>query len=141
MRLLFGERYIKDPFIINTVGNIDSGHLFVFETRYEFNPLWTAHGHVQWDAEESELEEWQVGATRDLHDFILDFGYNVRNSSLRNSNKEIYFNFSMKAFPILSLRSGAGRATFADPRIGETVSGANIYGSRAEPFDQNLASA
>ena len=74
-----------------------------------------------------------------MHDFILEFGYNVRNSSIRSGNSEVYVNFFMKEFPGLALRSGRGRANFAQPRIGETVDGANLYGAREAPFDRNIA--
>jgi len=59
-----------------------------------------------------------------MHDFILDFGYNVRNSAKSSSNKELYFNFRLKAFPIIGFHSGR-RASFAEPRIGDTYAGGN----------------
>lgn len=119
--LIFGYRFIRD-FI-----DLPGSEQFIFDGKYVINPLWAIGGYVRWDS--SELEEWQVVATRDLHDFIFDFGYNVRNSDIENSNKEIFFDFRLKAFPILSLRSGR-RAGFGEARIGETVAGANQEVSR-----------
>jgi len=124
-RFLLGHRYIKDSRPNFNSDALDTSHQFVFENSWKLNRLWALHGHVRWDADRHELEEWQIGATRDLHDFILDFGYNVRSSSIRSSNRELYFNFTMKQFPLLALRSGSGRASFSPPRIGETVAGAN----------------
>ena len=43
---------------------------------------------------------------------------------INSSNKGLFFNFRMKALPTLALRSGP-RASFSEPRIGETVAGAN----------------
>lgn len=133
--ILIGHRYVNDPEELLQIGTIDTSHQFVLEGDYKINSLWTLNGYVRWDAEEALLEEWQLGASRDLHDFILEFGYNVRNSSIRSGNKEIYFNFRMKNFPQYALRSGSGRATFSRPRIGETVAGANQYGVQTIPLE------
>ncbi len=127
-RFLLGHRYVKDPneaAVLFNTERISTSHQFVFEASYKINNLWELHGHVRYDPSEQELEEWQVSATRDLHDFILNIGYSVRNSSIRSGNQEWFFNFTMKQFPVLALRTGGGRATFSEPRIGETVAGAN----------------
>ena len=121
-KFLFGHRYVHD------VDEHEGGNLFVFETEYIINDLWTVGGYVRWDAARNGLEEWQVSASRDLHDFILDFGYNVRDSLIDSTNNQLYFNFRMKAFPMIHLTGGASRASFSTPRIGETVAGANVSG-------------
>ncbi len=41
-------------------------------------------------------------------------------------NNQLYFNFRMKGFPDLALRNGS-KASFSEPRIGETVAGANEF--------------
>ena len=115
-RALFSHRTAKN------IANFGGNDQFVFDMNYVINPLWAVGGHVRFRS--GELEEWQIGATRDLHDFIFDFGYNVRNSSIENRAEELYFNFHLKAFPTFALRSGR-RASFGAPRIGETVAGAN----------------
>ncbi|MBN1689199.1 MAG: LPS-assembly protein LptD [Candidatus Omnitrophica bacterium] len=119
-RVLFGHRFVKD------IGSIEGSNQFVFEGKWTVNPRWALGGYIRWDAENGgELEEWQVSATRDLDCFlVLDFGFNVRNSSIRSANKELYFNLKLKPFPDVALRSGR-RAAFAAPRIGETVAGAS----------------
>jgi lipopolysaccharide assembly outer membrane protein LptD (OstA) len=119
-RFLFGHRYLgKNRFL-----DSDSAHQFVFDVSVWLNERWKVGGYVRWDAEDHELEEWQVSATRDLHDFLLDFGYNVRNSDIDESNKELFFLLRLKAFPDYPLKSG-NRASFSEPRIGTTVAGAN----------------
>ncbi len=116
-KFLFAHRYLKN------IGDLQGGNQFGFETKWVINPLWTVGGYIRWDAEREGRDEYQVAFTRDLHDFLLDFGYNVRNSSIDSSNKEVFFNFRLKAFPALNLRTGS-RAEFAEPRIGPTVAGA-----------------
>jgi len=134
LRFLFGHRYVNDPHVPTRFGEIETSHQFIFDVRYMINPLWQIGGYVRWDANQQELEEWQVSARRDLHDFLLDFGYNVRNSSISSSNKELFFSLRMKAFPHYPIRSGS-RASFAEPRIGETVAGANQSPAlRTDPY-------
>jgi len=118
--VLLGHRVVGRRDFIGARGN----NQFVFDTGWWINDLWQIGGHIRWDAENHELEEWQISATRDLHDFLLDLGYNVRNSEIDNSNKELFFLFRLKAFPEYSLKSG-NRASFAEPRIGTTVAGSN----------------
>lgn len=115
-KMVFGYRRIRDFVDLN--GN----EQYLFDGSYIINPLWTVGGYVRWYG--GDIQEWQVIATRDLHDFILDLGYNVRNSDFQDNNKEIFFNFRLKQFPELALRSGS-RATFSEPRIGQSVAGSN----------------
>ncbi len=138
-KVLFGHRFVKDPSLLNNVGELNTTNQFVFEGKVWINPLWQLGGYIRWDADDQELEEWQVSATRDLHDFILDFGYNVRNSDIENSNKELFFNFRLKAFPEYALRGGGSRASFSEPRIGETVAGANQLSSRHDHFHEGFS--
>lgn len=122
---MFGQRYISN------IGTIPGGDQFIFQTSWVINPLWTVTGYLRWDAKQSGRDEYQVMATRDLHDFILDFGYNLRSSAISSSNKEVFFDLRLKAFPLLNLRSGS-RSTFAEPKISPTVDGAD--GSVIQPF-------
>ncbi len=115
-RFLMGQR------IVHGEERTNGNHQLIFETDFQLNTRWSLGGYTLWNPDQEELEEWQVFATRDLHDFLLDLGYNVRNSAIRNSNSELFFNFRLKAFPEYNLHSGQ-RASFASPRIGETVAG------------------
>ncbi len=121
LQMLFGHRFVgRREFI----GIPEADNQFVFDGGYWLNDKWKVGGYVRFEAESHELQEWQVSFTRDLHDFLLDFGYNVRNSDIDNSNKEFYFLLRLKAFPEYPLKVG-NRASFSEPRIGQTVSGAN----------------
>lgn len=130
-RLAFGHRYIDSLNIEDFDINASGSNEFIFNADYTINKLWSVGGYIRFDADENSLEEWQVTATRDMQCVILDFGYNVRNSSIRSSNKELFFNLRLKDYPQLAVRSGASSTSFAEPKIGETVNGANIYAGRS----------
>lgn len=116
--VLFGHRYVSNRPFINALGNDQ----FVFDTGIWLNDLWEIGGHVRFNAENNKLEEWQISATRDLHDFLLDMGYNVRNSEIHHLNNELFFLFRLKAYPQYPLKSGR-RAGFSEARIGAAVAG------------------
>ena len=118
-KLLFGHRYVQN------IPEFGDSNQFVFDGAYTLNDRWALNGYFRWDPKTSDLQEWQVGAQRDLHDFILNFGYNVRNSEIESNNRTLYFEFYLKAFPKLGIHGGGGRASFEGPRIGDTVSGSN----------------
>ncbi len=121
MRFVFGYRYAGD------IGDFEGSGQFVFDYSVVINPLWTVGSYFRWDPEAQGRNEWQVWASRDLHDFIFDFGYNVRDSAIaENNNRELFFSLTMKALPILGIRTGGGRASFSEPRIGDTVAGSNL---------------
>ena len=125
LKLTFGHRFIHRQYDYTQNLDIDTSQQFVFDGEYKLNDLWTLAGYIRWDQKGSSLQEWQVSASRDLHDFILDFGYNVRDSLINSKNNELFFNFRMKDFPGMDFGLGGGRATFSPPRIGETVEGAS----------------
>jgi len=127
-KFLFGNRFVQNPETISSAGALDVSNLVLFEASYQLSKLWKVGGYISFDADSAILQEWQVSATRDLGClWLLDFGFDVRNSDISESNKELYFNLRMKNYPDFGLRTGS-RATFADPRIGETVAGANQFG-------------
>ncbi len=118
-KFVLGHRYVKD------IPEFADSNQFVFDTSYTINDKWGLNGYVRWDPKADDLQEWQFGARRDLHDFILNFGYNVRNSQIESNNRTLYFELYMKAFPNLGIHGGGGRASFEAPRIGDTVAGSN----------------
>lgn len=137
-RLLLGYSLVDNPSYIPSFSSFTGrSNQFLAEGRYIINHLWAIGGYIRYDAVGNDLQEWQVSATRDLHDFILDFGYNVRIDQIAGNDKQLFFNFRMKAFPEYKLAAGGGRATFSDPRIGETVSGANVFQSPAQQAYQD----
>ncbi|MBI3306814.1 MAG: LPS-assembly protein LptD [Candidatus Omnitrophica bacterium] len=132
LKIIFGHRYT------NSIGELQGSSQFVFDGRWVINPLWTVGGYLRWDSETQDLQEWQLSATRDLHDFLFDFGYNVRNSDISNSNKTLFFNLRMKAFPFIHIRGGGNYSSFGEPRIGDTIAGANqspISQQRPETYE------
>jgi len=120
LNLIFGHRYITDI----EEQDIEGSTQFVFDASYKLNKLWTFGGYIRWEAQGGSLDEWQLMATRDMYCLLFDFGYNVRNSDINTSNKELFFQLRMKDYPQISLKSGS-RSSFSAPRIGETVAGAN----------------
>ena len=119
-RLVFGHRYVSNRPSLNVEGNDQ----FVFDGEAWLNSRWKVGGYIRWNEKNLKLEEWQISATRDMHDFLLDFGYNVRNSTVNRFNNEFFFLFRLKAFPQTPLKSG-NRASFSEPRIGTTVAGSS----------------
>jgi lipopolysaccharide assembly outer membrane protein LptD (OstA) len=131
VNLVFGHRYIQNFQWMRTVNQ------FVFDGKWIINRLWDLGGYVRWDAKTNKMEEWQVAFTRKLAcDWVLDFGYNVRHSAIQNYDNTLFFNFYLKPLPIVSLRTGPGKASFGPPAIGTTVAGSNAgYGASAFSFD------
>lgn len=133
---LFGHRLVNDPTLLSSDGGLDTSNLVLVEARYKLNRIWELGGYLRFDADDSDLEEWQIYATRDFDCILLDIGYNVRSSAINSSNKELFFNLRLKDYPGLELRtSGVGRASFAPPRIGETVAGANQFSGGFEAYN------
>ena len=124
-KLVLGYRYMHPHYDWYDAMSIGRSQELVADARYQINHLWEVGGYIRWDTSSSGVQEYQVSAARDLHDFILEFGYNVRNSWINENNNELFFNFRMKGMPSLQVGAGGGRATFSEPRIGETVAGAN----------------
>ncbi|MBI4373012.1 MAG: LPS-assembly protein LptD [Candidatus Omnitrophica bacterium] len=99
---------------------------------YDLNARWDLGSYVRWQingtGNDNTLEEWEIRAQRDLHDWLLDFGFNVRNSDRIDDdnelNMEVFAQLKLKALPGIQLKTGH-RASFADSRIGRTVTGSN----------------
>lgn len=118
IRLLLNHRFDKQDV------NFGGRSLLTFDAMYRLSPLWSVGGYMRTEFDSGQVEEWEIRASRDLHDWYLDFGYNVRNSDIDSSNKEVFIELRLKAFPQFPLKAG-NRASFSRPRIGHFVSGAN----------------
>jgi lipopolysaccharide assembly outer membrane protein LptD (OstA) len=95
------------------------------EGMYRINDLWGAGGYMRYEFDERGIaEEWEVRASRDLHCWFLDFGFNCRNSDIDSSNKELFFELTLKAFPEYPAKAG-NHATISRTRMGQTVAGSN----------------
>lgn len=104
----------------------EGSKILTLDGMYKINDLWGIGGYMRTEFDERNvIEEWEVRATRDLHCWFLDFGYNVRNSDIDSSNRELFFQLTLKAFPEYPLKSG-NHASISRSRIGNTVSGANV---------------
>ncbi|MBI4395404.1 MAG: LPS-assembly protein LptD [Candidatus Omnitrophica bacterium] len=107
-------------------------HEIMIDAVYDLNSRWDLGGYIRWqihgNGNDNTVEEWEVRAQRDLHDWLLDFGFNVRNSDRTDDekelNKEVFVQLRLKALPEIELKTGH-RASFADSRIGRTVTGSN----------------
>lgn len=106
----------------------DKSNQFTFDTVYRLNDRWNVGGYLRWETTNNLLQEGEVRATRDLHDWLLDFGFNIRKSSQTSieggTNKELFVQLRLKALPVIDLHTGH-RASFSQPRIGKLYSGAN----------------
>ncbi|MFH1799426.1 MAG: LPS assembly protein LptD [Candidatus Omnitrophota bacterium] len=154
-RFLFGYSQVHDYFDYFTNQAIQKSHQYIFDARYKLNHLWMVGGYVRWDSANQPnlgdqnwqngynsvtnssqghgVQEYEVSAIRDLHDFILEFGVNSRHSftnsvsdNKNNMNYTVFSRFTMKGVPLSF--GQAGMSPFSAPRIGETVAGANESG-------------
>lgn len=99
--------------------------LLTFDISYKLNKLWTIGGYIRTEFYDSKIEEWELRATRDLHDWLLHFGFNYRDSDINKSNLTAFFELTLKAFPAVNLKAGH-RASFSSPRIGREISGSSL---------------
>jgi hypothetical protein len=124
-KLVLGYRYMHEHYDWYDSMVIPRSEELIADLRYQINHLWEVGGYIRYDTSTTGIQEYEVSAARDLHDFILEFGYGVRNSLINNDNNNLFFNFRMKGIPGTTFGQGGGRASFSEPRIGETVAGAN----------------
>jgi hypothetical protein len=111
------------------------GNQLVFEGRYKINPRWDVAGYARWNATHSIFEEWQISATRNLGcDLFFDFGFDMRDSLIDNTNQELFFKLRMQSFQGIHLGTGVNQATIGDPRIGSTVDGGSTQGVMASSY-------
>lgn len=104
------------------------------DAMYKINSRWGVGGYIRREFSGDDItEEWELRATRDLHCWFLDLGYNVRSSDVigDSKNREIFMQLTLKAFPEYPLKSG-NHATYSRARIGDTVSGATSESSEVE---------
>ncbi|MFH0983951.1 MAG: LPS assembly protein LptD [Candidatus Omnitrophota bacterium] len=154
-RFIFGYSQVHDFYDYLTDVAVQKSQQFIIDARYKINPLWMAGGYIRWDTADRTrlndvtwnnnmnsvtngsqgygIQEWELSAIRDLHDFLLEFGLNSRHSladsTSNNKNKmnyTVFAKFSMKGLPVALGQSG--QTPFCAPRIGETVAGSNESG-------------
>ena len=135
-KFIFGQRYQHAYYDWYLGQQLQDSEQFTLEARYKINHLWEVGGYTRWDTNRTVgngkmMQEWQFSAIRDLHDFTFEFGYGVKNSQIKRNENELFFILRMKNVPFAQLGSGGSRSEFAEPRIGETVAGANDAESMA----------
>ena len=135
-KFIFGQRYQHAYYDWYLGQQLQDSEQFTLEARYKINHLWEVGGYTRWDTNRTAgngkmMQEWQFSAIRDLHDFTFEFGYGVKNSQIKRNENELFFILRMKNVPFAQLGSGGSRSEFAEPRIGETVAGANDAESMA----------
>jgi LPS-assembly protein len=78
---------------------------------YKFNEVWRARVYSQLDLEDLAFPEWETTIYRDLHCWIAEFTYGVRN----NNDQTLWFVMRLKAFPDYPIGM---RRTYSRPRYG-----------------------
>jgi len=99
-------------------------NVIAFKGETRLNNRWKIAGYFRFDARRHDWREYEWEIIRDLHDWTIHFGQNIRHSEVNFLNHELFFEIQLNALPGAGFTSGQ-RANFADARIGETVSGAN----------------
>ncbi|MBI4387803.1 MAG: hypothetical protein HY582_02005 [Candidatus Omnitrophica bacterium] len=99
-------------------------NVITFDGTTRLNDRWTMGGYFRWDVKRHSWREYEWRITRDLHDWVVNFGQNIRHTEINWLDHELFIELQLKAFPGASFSSGQ-RAEFPEARIGETVSGSN----------------
>jgi hypothetical protein len=124
IRLILSHGFLRrDP----SIPGSEKSNLVGLDLIVKLNERWKIGGYLRDELDSGTMQEWEIRATRDLHDFLLSFGINVRDSDLRGSegtNKEAFVEFTMKAFPGVNLAVG-NRSSIIRPRIGRYYGGSN----------------
>jgi len=133
LHLVLSHRYNRSRAVSSINGVLDQNSVvdkseLTADASYTLNSRWALGAYVRWGTTKNIFEEWEVRATRDLHDWLLDFGYNVRNSDRIDDkerlNQGAFAQLRLKALPSIDFKTGH-RASYSEPRIGRTVSGSN----------------
>ncbi len=99
-------------------------NVVAFKGETRMNERWKIAGYFRFDARRHSWREYEWEIIRDLHDWTVSFGQNIRHSEINYLDHELFFELQLKALPGVKFSTGQ-RANFSDARIGETVSGAN----------------
>ena len=91
----------------------DSGrtNLVTFDGTYKITDKWKVRAYERFNTLDSSLEEQEYTIYRDLHCWIGEITYNIKNSG----NRTLWFVFRLKAFPEYPI--GVKR-TYSRPRFG-----------------------
>jgi len=121
-RLVASQGYLKKDI---SIPGSETSNLLTIDLLVKINERWKVGSFIRTELKEKQVEEWELRFIRDLHDFILAFGINVRSSSFSGGNsKEAFVEFRMKHFPGFGIGTG-NRASLTRPRVGAFYDGAN----------------
>jgi hypothetical protein len=97
--------------------SIESGksNLLTYDVSYRINPKWKVRAYGRYDSIHSILEEQEYTVYRDLHCWIAELTYGLRENP---RDQTIWFALRLKAFPEMPI--GLRRA-YSRPRPGRTA--------------------
>ncbi len=123
---------LNHRYVLTSKESLDSDNFFRRETNIvtlnetiHLNDRWSIGSYMRWELKRHSFREYEGSISRDLHDWVIDVGENIRHSNINWLDHVLFFRIQLKAFPGLDFSSGQ-RAQFPDARIGESVSGANV---------------
>jgi hypothetical protein len=128
LNVVLAFEYVKDK-DINGISGPESLELITTDVTYKINPRWAIGGYIRYDIHENLVKEYEARLSRNLHCWLLDFGWNSRRSdrvegTRQTSDNEIFLMLTMTAFPDFSYDTG-NRSSISRPRIGTYVAGAD----------------
>lgn len=124
IRFVLSQNYLREN---PSISGSETSNIVATDFTYKLNELWKLGTYIRAELDDFKTEEWELRAIRDLHDFILTTGINVRKSDFRGgegTNKEAFIELTMKAFPSVTMGVGS-RSSITRPRIGQYYDGAN----------------
>lgn len=99
--------------------NLDYGKSYqvTMDGKYAINDKWKIRFYERFDLETNKFEQQQYTLTRDLHCWLVDFTYDIRDEG----NHTVWVIFTLKAFPDYPI---GFKQTYSQPRFGSTGSAA-----------------
>ncbi len=109
-QVAIGQRYEN-----TTTG---STKLFTLDGMYKINNKWRIRAYERLNAETKIVEEQEYTIYRDLHCWIAEFTYNIKDTAGEQSlNQSVWFMLRLKAFPEYPIGL---KQTYSRPRFGST---------------------
>lgn len=94
----------------------DSSRQLTTETSCRIGPKWKVRTYHRYEFEGSKLQEREYGIARDLHCWVAELTYNIRDA------ETIWLAFRLKAYPDLPLEV---ETMYHEPKIGSQAAGWN----------------
>ncbi|MBI3990745.1 MAG: hypothetical protein HY350_01210 [Candidatus Omnitrophica bacterium] len=71
----------------------------ILDAAYKLSRLWSVRFYGRYEFENNDLEEQQYLVTRDLHCWLADFGFSIRDTEDVKDDTTFWVIFRLKAFP------------------------------------------